>query len=398
MPAAPEPPVCGITPTRSRSLGRSAVGSRPSRRTLPPSAARRPAQMSRVVVLPAPLRPRTAGIRLAGAVEVTPSRAGTAPYRLLRFSTSSAGAGTRPSLGTGHVLPVTATAAARARDGVQDAAHALGGSRGFRVVARVGLIARAAFYLLLAGLAVDVAVTRGHGGRQANAHGALSVVAVDPVGLLAVLLTAVGFLVLGVARIVGALRDEELPGWRRTTTALQGAFYIALTWVPLSFALGRRSTGSEQSQHAETARVLGWPGGRVLVVAVGLVVVVVCAWQIRTAWTRDFTDGMGMPKRSPHVRRLITVVGVIGIVARALVFVPVGLFLVVAGIQADPGHANGLDETLASLARQPWGPAALAVVALGLVTFAAYSLLEARYRRGAPPRGGRGGTGPFFVR
>src|SRR3954453_21680243 len=221
----------------------------------------------------------------------------------------------------------------RAREGVHDAAHVIGGSRGFRAVARTGLVARAAFYLLLAGLAVDVAVTRGHGGRQANAHGALSVVAVDWWGLLAVLLTAVGFFVLGVARVAGALRDRELPGWRRTTTALQGAFYVALTWVPLSFVLGHRATGSEQSQHAETAAVLGWPGGRFLVIAVGLVVVGVCAWQIRTAWTRDFTDGMGMRKRSRRVRRLITVAGVIGIAARALVFVPVGLFLVVAGVQ-----------------------------------------------------------------
>src|SRR3954454_8126899 len=382
MPAAPEPPVCGITPTRSRSPAPSAVGSRPSKRTLPPSAGRNPAQMSRVVVLPAPLRPRTAVIRSAGAVKVTPSRAVTVPYRLLRFSTWSAGDGTRPSLGTGHVLLVTATGAVtRARDGVYDAAHALGGSRGFRAVARTGLVARAAFYLLLAGLAVDVAVTRGHGGRQANAHGALSVVAVDSWGLLAVVLTAVGFFVLGVARVAGALRDRELPSWRRTTTALQGVFYVALTWVPLSFVLGRRTTGSEQSQHAETARVLAWPGGRLLVMAVGLVVVVVCSWQIRTAFSRGFTDGMGMSKRSPRVRRLITVVGVIGIVARALVFVPVGAFLVVAGAQADPRHADGLDATLAAVARRPWGPIGLGVVALGLVVFAAYSLLEARSRR-----------------
>src|SRR3954452_1597410 len=371
-----------MTPTRRLTSARSRSGSSPRIRTVPPSAARSPAQMSTVVVLPAPLRPRTAVIRADGAVKVTPSRAVTAPYRLLRFSTWSAGAGTRPSLGTGHVLLVTATGAVtRARDGVQDAAHALGGSRGFRVVARAGLVARAAFYLLLAGLAVDVAVTRGHGGRQANAHGALSVVAVDWWGLLAVLLTAVGFFVLGVARVAGALRDRELPSWRRTTTALQGAFYVALTWVPLSFVLGRRTTGSEQSQHAETARVLAWPGGRLLVIAVGLVVVVVCSWQIRTACTRDFTDGMGMSKRSPRVRRLITVVGVIGIVARALVFVPVGVFLVVAGAQANPRHADGLDATLAAVARRSWGPIGLGVVALGLVVFAAYSLLEARYRR-----------------
>jgi hypothetical protein len=274
----------------------------------------------------------------------------------------------------------------RARDGVHDAAHAIGDSRGFRVIARTGLVARAAFYLLLAGLAVDVAVTRGHGSRQANAHGALSVVAVDTWGLLTILLTAVGFFVFGVARVVGALRDRELPGWRRTTTALQGVFYVALAGVPLSFVLGRRATGSEQSQHAETAKVLAWPGGRFLVIAVGVVVVAVCAWQIRAAWTRDFTDGMGMRKRPRQVRRLITVVGVIGIVARALVFVPVGVFLVVAGVRADPRHADGLDATLAALARQPWGPAGLAVVAAGLVVFAAYSVLEARYRRVARGR------------
>lgn len=270
---------------------------------------------------------------------------------------------------------------ARAREGVQDAAHAMGRRRSFRVVARSGLVARAAFYLLLAGLAIDVAVTRGHGGHQANAHGALSVVAVSPWGLLAVLLTAVGFFVLGVARLVGAVRDDELPVWRRTTTALQGVFYVALTWVPLSFVLGQRSTGSEQSQHAETAAAFAWPAGRLLVMAAGVVVVAVCAWQIRTAWTLDFRDGMGMAKRSRRVRRIITVVGVIGIVARALVFVPVGVFLVVAAVQADPRHADGLDATLAAVARQPWGLAALAVVAAGLVTFAAYSLLEARYRR-----------------
>lgn len=287
-----------------------------------------------------------------------------------------------PAPRTGHYVTVTVTGVvARARDGVQDAAHAVGGKRGFRIVARSGLVARAAFYVLLAGLAVDVAVTRGHGGQQANAHGALSVVAINPWGLLAVLLTAVGFFVLGAARLVGAVRDDELPVWRRTTTALQGVFYVALTWVPLSFVLGRRGVGSEQSQHAETAQVLSWPGGRAVVMAVGVIVVAVCAWQIRTAWTRDFTDGMGMRKRSRRVRRLITGLGVVGIVARALVFVPVGVFLVVAGVQADPRHADGLDATLAAMARRPWGPVMLGLVAAGLVAFAAYSLLEARYRR-----------------
>jgi hypothetical protein len=116
------------------------------------------------------------------------------------------------------------------------------------------------------------------------------------------------------------------------------------------------------------------------VAAVGVVVVVVCAWQIRTALTRGFDDGLEVPPRPTWLQRATTVVGVVGIAARALVFVPVGVFLIVAAVQENPRHADGLDAELARLAREAWGPALLALVALGLLVFAAYSALEARYR------------------
>jgi hypothetical protein len=80
------------------------------------------------------------------------------------------------------------------------------------------------------------------------------------------------------------------------------------------------------------------------------------------------------------VKRLVVVTGTVGIAARALVFAPIGIFLVVAGIQADPQHAKGLDDELALLASNRFGPVLLCVVALGLAVFASYSVLEARYR------------------
>lgn len=252
--------------------------------------------------------------------------------------------------------------------------------RAIRVVARGGLVARALFYVLLAGLVAAIAVTRGHSGHQANAHGALALIARNPLGLAAIVATAAGFLAFGVVRVIGAWRDRQVPTWRRLTTALQGLFYVVLAWVPLSFVLGRRQTGSEQQQHAETAMVLSWPFGREIVVAVGVIVVVVCVWQIRTAVTRGFDDGLELGGQPRWLRRLATGVGVVGIAARALVFVPVGLFLVVAAIQENPRHADGLDAELARLAQQAWGPAVLALVAAGLIVFAAYSAIEARFR------------------
>ena len=253
------------------------------------------------------------------------------------------------------------------------------GERAARGVARFGLAARTTFYLLLVGLVIEVAVERGRGGRQANAHGALSLVASNPVGDAAVIATAVGFFVFGVLRL-GAARDGQAQWWQRASTALQGLFYVALAWVPLEFALGRRQVGSEQSQHDETATVLHWPLGREIVAAVGVVLVCVCAWQIRTALTRSFDDGLKLTGQPHWVRRLVSVIGAVGIAARALVFVPIGVFLVVAAVRSDPRRADGLDAALARVARHAWGPAVLGVVALGLLVFACYSGLEARFR------------------
>ncbi|MBV9098933.1 MAG: DUF1206 domain-containing protein [Frankiaceae bacterium] len=228
---------------------------------------------------------------------------------------------------------------------------------------------------------VEVAVDGGHGGRQANAHGALAILAANPLGLAGIALAAVGFVMFGLTRMYGAWRDREAPRWRRVTTGLQGLFYVGLAWVPASFVLGHRQTGSEQQQHQETAAVFRWPLGRELVALVGVIVIVVCVWQIRTAWSQDFTDGMALRGRPSWLRRLVRLSGSVGIAARALVFVPVGGFLIWAAVQSDPRHANGLDAELAAVARHAWGGLALADVAAGLAVFAVYSGFEARYRR-----------------
>jgi len=261
------------------------------------------------------------------------------------------------------------------------AAESASGSRALRGAARAGLVARAVFYLLLAGLAVDLAVNHGETSHQANANGALSVIAGSVVGVAAIAATALGFFALGVTRVIGAVRDRRATTTRRLATTLHGLFYVALTWVPLSFVLGSRSTGSEQQQRSKTAHMMSRTGGREIVVVIGVIVLLVCAWQIKNAVTRDFADGLALRGSPSWVRRLVKWAGIVGIIDRALVFLPVGVFLIVAAVQADPNHAKGLDAELATLARQPWGPAVLIAVAAGLVIFAFYCVLEARYRR-----------------
>jgi hypothetical protein len=243
----------------------------------------------------------------------------------------------------------------------------------------VGYLARAGFYAVLAWLTVSVVVDRGHT-RARNAHGALATVTSTDLGVVLVAIAAAGFVVLGVTRVIAGIRHEDAEWWQRATTSLQGLSYLAVASVPIGFLLGNRQEGSEKSQHHEAANLLGLPAGRVIVVAAGLIVLAVSAWQIRTAWGQDFTDGMDLGGESPAVKRVVVVTGTVGIAARALVFAPIGIFLVVAGIQADPNHAKGLDDELALLAANRFGPALLIIVAAGLAVFAVYSVLEARFR------------------
>jgi hypothetical protein len=236
------------------------------------------------------------------------------------------------------------------------------------------------FYLVVAALAVRIATLHGSHGGQADAHGALALVSGSWPGKVGIALASLGLLGFGLARLNGARTDNDEPWWRRATTALQGLFYLGLAYVPVSFLFGDHQAGTEQQQHADAAKMLGLPFGQELVVAVGAVVVITSGWQIRTAITGDYLDGLKLRGASRRMKRLVRVAGAAGIPARALVFGPIGVFLIVAGAEYDPQHADGLDGELLALSHHAWGVFVIACAALGLVVFAGYSFLEARYR------------------
>jgi hypothetical protein len=63
-----------------------------------------------------------------------------------------------------------------------------------------------------------------------------------------------------------------------------------------------------------------------------------------------------------------------------VIFATAGVFLVIAGIQASPSRAKGIDSALRALTRTPVGPWLLVAVAIGLAAFGVYSFCEARWR------------------
>lgn len=253
--------------------------------------------------------------------------------------------------------------------------------KGLSIVGRLGLAARTAFYLILVGLTVRIAMFGGASGRQADAHGALALVSRPLIGKLAIGAVALGFVLFGIARLVGAVHDDSASVTHRLLTVVQGVFYVGLAYVPSSYLAGHHQSGSQQQQKHTTAELLGLPGGRAIVIALGIIVIIVCGQQIRDALSRDFQDGLDTRKAPRFIPRAAEVGGIVGIVARALVFAPIGFFLIISAVELDPNKSYGTDDELLRLSGYTWGIALLAAVASGLMVFVVYSAIETRYRK-----------------
>jgi hypothetical protein len=265
-------------------------------------------------------------------------------------------------------------------DGTARRRRASRAEQGLSIAGRVGLAGRTGFYVILTALTVRIALLGGHAGQEADAHGALAIVSRPLLGKVAIGAVAAGFFLLGVGRLVGAWQEHEEQTSKRVLTTVQGVFYMFLSSVPAAYLAGNSQTGSQGQQQRDTAEVLGLPGGRAILLVAGAIFILVCVQQIRGAVRRDFADGLDLTGAPRPVRSIAGKAGLVGITARALVFLPIGVFLIIAAIKVDPARSYGTDGELLSLSGHTWGLAVLAVVAAGLATFVVFSAIETRYR------------------
>ena len=163
---------------------------------------------------------------------------------------------------------------------------------------------------------------------------------------------------------------------------LYAAFFVYAASLVLRPGSGQRSTSGSRAQETElTARVLSWPYGQLLVGAVGGVLVLAGVGFAYQAVTTNFQQRLNQERMRPAVWWLATALGAVGSWARAVVLALVGVFVLSAAVTVDPRKARGLDASLRTLADQPYGPWLLGAVALGLVCYGAYVLLETIYRK-----------------
>jgi hypothetical protein len=246
------------------------------------------------------------------------------------------------------------------------------------------MAAQGLLYGIVAALAIGVAL--GQGGKTTDQRGALKTLAGESWGKWLLVLLAIGLAGYALWRFVVAALGEKVEGGedvglgKRLVYAARGVVYSGLSWTAISIVLNAGGSGGGQKQVKATALVLDWPGGVALVVAVGLGVVGYGLWNVYKGLSCRFMKDMKTENMSEAGRRWIRRTGLVGHVARGVVFGLVGIFLVKAAVEYDPQEAIGIDGALQKLAAHSYGDTLLGLVAAGLLAYGAFCLARARYR------------------
>jgi hypothetical protein len=249
-------------------------------------------------------------------------------------------------------------------------------------LARWGLAARATIYLLIGVLAALLAA--GQYGHEADQRGALQTLAGRSGGNVLIWIIMVGLVGYALWRFSEAafgVVGEGRKAGPRVQSLVRGCIYLFFAASAFNVVTHASSQSQAGEQQQWTAKVMTHPGGRWVVGIVGVIVVVCGLALVVEGLTRKFEKYLAMNQMSPSTRRLVEVLGVVGTIARGIVFALAGVFVVQAAWDYNASKARGLDGALRSVATASGGRWILGLIALGLIAFGVYGFAEAKWRR-----------------
>jgi hypothetical protein len=249
---------------------------------------------------------------------------------------------------------------------------------------RAGLAAKGAIYFVIGLLAIEVA--RGGGGEKADTQGALSEISQKPFGRALLVVLALGFAGHALWRLAQAVLDRDDEGEdakglaKRAGSLARGVWYGVLCGLTTTRIFGRGGGGGGKSEDKATGGVLDLPAGRYLVFAAAAGFLGAALFNFYRAVTCNFEKKLETHKMGLAEKKATTAVGVLGHLARFVVWSLVAAFLAKAAWEYDPKEAVGLDAALHKVAGQPYGEFLLLAVAGGLIAYSLYCIMQARYR------------------
>lgn len=242
---------------------------------------------------------------------------------------------------------------------------------------RGGYVAKGILYGFIGVLAAMAAVHSG--GKMANQRGAIDTMAQHPLGTPILYAMAVSLAAYSTWQLFGALlnpeNEKKLP---RVCHVLEGFAYYFFAFVAFEAARGVEDSGAGWTKWTP---LLESPLGRVVCVAIGLGFASVGVAQTVAAFKLSFMKELKSGEMGSGERAFAQTVGIVGIVARSIIFLVTGWLFVHAGFDRDATKVGGLSKSMQLLATRPGGHWILLAVAIGFIAYGVHMLVQARFRR-----------------
>jgi hypothetical protein len=250
---------------------------------------------------------------------------------------------------------------------------------------RAGYVVRGVLYAVMGGLAFGLAL--GLGGVATDPSGTLLILTRNPAGKFLLIAVVIGLGAYAIWGFVRAIFDPLHRGHdasgitQRLGFAWSGIAYTSIVFFALRLLIGSPTAKSHDTLQVNIARLLSYPAGEYVTIAIGAIAIAAGLAQFVEAYRALFKRDLKRGEMTEAERKVVDFLGRMGMIARGVTFTLVGWFVLQGGLHHDSSKVHGYGGAFLFLLNEPFGRVMLGLVALGFIALGLHSFACARWMR-----------------
>jgi hypothetical protein len=184
--------------------------------------------------------------------------------------------------------------------------------------------------------------------------------------------------------LIAAVLDPEKHGTdakgiaHRIGYAASGLFYGSLAFYAGSLVLGHAQSAQGDSRQNLVQELLQQPFGKWLVGVVAVGTLLLGGYQIYRAVSGRYRKKINESKLKTEAKTMLIRAGLVGFIARGLVWILIGYLFLRAALHANSAEAGGTGKAFALVEHATYGSLLLGAMGLGLICYGVFLFVRAR--------------------